>query len=152
MKTIKTVLLCVVSAAACLTNSPAIAGPYTDELGRCLVSSTTTEDRNALVRWMFAAASSHPAIKNFATVSPSQIDDANKVIAQLFTRLLTVSCKAKTQEAIKFEGKSAIEVSFNLLGQVAGREMFSDPRVGANIAGMEKYFDGKKLQQLGDLK
>lgn len=46
----------------------------------------------------------------------------------------------------------AIESSFNLLGQAAGREMFSDPPVGANISEMEKYFDSKKLQQLGDLK
>jgi len=62
--------------------------------------------------------------------------------------LLTESCKKKTQDALKFEGGSAIETSFNLLGQVAGRELFSDPRVGANIAGLTKYLDGKKLKDL----
>jgi hypothetical protein len=148
MKYIKPFAITLAYLAALLSAVPASAGPYTDDLGKCLVSATSKEDRNALVRWMFAAASAHPAVSNLVKVSPAQIDEENKATARLFMSLLTESCKAKTQDALKFEGASAIEASFNLLGQVAGRELFSDPKVGANIAGLTKYLDPKKLQQL----
>ena len=133
-----------------LASTPAFAGPYTDDLAKCLVSSTTTADRNALVKWMFAATSTHPAVKSLVTMSAVQIDEANKTVAALFVKLLAESCKTKTQEALKYEGKSAIDASFTVLCQVAGRELFSDPNVAANMAGLQKYFDKNKLQQLGD--
>lgn len=148
MKYIKISGLTLACLASLMVAVPAGAGPYTDDLGKCLVNSTSKEDRNTLVRWMFAAASAHPAVSNLIKVSPEQIDQENRVAARLFMSLLTESCKTKTQEALKFEGASAIEASFNLLGQVAGRELFSDPKVGANIAGLTKYLDGKKLKQL----
>jgi len=148
MNHIKTTGLALACLAILMIAVPASAGPYTDDLGKCLVNSTTKEDRNTLVRWMFSAASAHPAVSNLINVSPEQIDQENRVTARLFMSLLTESCKKKTQDALKFEGGSAIETSFNLLGQVAGRELFSDPRVGANIAGLTKYLDGKKLKDL----
>ena len=41
---------------ASLATEPALAGPYSDDLTKCLVRSTTNADRNALVKWMFATA------------------------------------------------------------------------------------------------
>jgi len=37
-----------------LLASPAVAGPYSDDLAKCLVRSTTPEDKTLLVQWMFA--------------------------------------------------------------------------------------------------
>lgn len=123
------------------------AGPYSDQLAKCLISSTTVDDRNALVRWIFAATSHHPAVKSIVTVSAAQRDQFDKEVADLFMKLLTQSCLKETKEAIKFEGKEAIPPSFNLLGQTAGREMVSDPAVAGSMGSFLSHFDKAKLQE-----
>jgi hypothetical protein len=131
-----------------LAAAPVHAGVYTDELSKCLVNSTTTTDRNALVRWIFAAGSVHPALKGYVTLTPAQLDEVNKTAGTLFMKLLTQTCEKQASAAINYEGKAAIEASFTVLGQVAGRELFSDPSVNAGMAGIQKYMDADKLQAL----
>lgn len=59
---------------------------------------------------------------------------------------MTESCKAQTQQALKYEGAVALQVAFQLLGQVAARELFSDPAVAGGMADLEKHFDKQKLE------
>lgn len=129
-------------------SSGAQAGVYTDDLSRCLIQSTTPNDRTLLVRWMFAAAASHPAVKSIAAVTAADLDTANKQTGALFMRLLTEACRDEAKAALKFEGQSTIEASFNAFGQVAGRELFSSPEVTAGMAGLGTYIDQEKLQAL----
>jgi len=126
----------------------ASAGLYSDDLAKCLVESTTKEDRTALVRWMFAAAGSHPAVASIANVSPHAMDEANASTGALFMRLLTDSCKDKAKRALAYEGPSAIQLSFQVLGQVAAGELFSSPEVRAAMAGLQQHVDNKKLEEL----
>ena len=130
----------------------AFAGPYTDDLSRCVVELTTPEDRADLVRWMFAAMSLHPAVKSIAAVTPEQLDAANKQTAGLFMKVLTESCREKAAKANTYEGPAAIETSFRLLGQVAMKELFSSPEVAAGMAALEKYADAEKLKSALTLK
>ncbi len=125
----------------------AIAGLYSDELAKCLVKSTTDADKNSLVKWMFAAAALHPAVKSIASVSDAERDDLNKNAAKLFERLITESCKTETQEAVKYEGPNTLQTSFEVLGQVAGRGLFADPAVARSLADFASYLDKKKLEQ-----
>ena len=124
------------------------AGVYTDELSKCLVESTSTADRTALVKWLFTAASAHPAIASLSSVTAADIDAANQVTGILFMKLLTESCKTQTQKALRFEGPATIQLSFTVLGQVAGAELFSNPVVAKNMAGLEKFVDSKKIEAL----
>jgi hypothetical protein len=143
-------LVPVVGAAVALTMlSPDStgAGPYSDELATCLVRSTTDADKNYLVKWMFAAAALHPAVKSIASVSDAERDDLNKNAAKLFERLVTDSCKTETQDAVKFEGPGTLQTSFEVLGQVAGRGLLSDPAVARSLADFASYLDKKKLEQ-----
>jgi hypothetical protein len=126
----------------------ASAGVYADDLSKCLVENTTTEDRTALVRWLFSAASAHPAISSLSTIKPAEMDSANQVIGAMFMKLLTESCKVETQKALRFEGPATIQLSFTVLGQVAGAELFSNPLVAKEMAGIEKFIDSKKLESL----
>ncbi len=128
--------------------STVYAGPYTDDLSKCLVESTTQDDRVDLVRWMFAAASAHPAVQSFVSVSEEQLEEANKTMAALIERLLTESCKDITTKAMKYEGATTLQASFQVLGQVAGQELFSSPEVSAALSGMEEHFDLEALQAL----
>lgn len=124
----------------------AAAGPYSDSLGKCLVDSSTTTDRQNLVRWMFAAASAHPAVASLAKISEGQRDLANRDVAEMMTRLMTTSCKDEMKKALRYEGQAATVMSFNVLGQVAGQELFSSPEVAGVLGGLEKHFDVKKLE------
>jgi hypothetical protein len=127
---------------------PAQAGPYGDDMAKCLVRSTTSADRSSLVQWIFAAAAAHPDVKSLVSVSEKQRDGLNRTTAKLFEKLLTASCRKETQAAVKYEGRQTIQTSFNVLGQVAGRELFTDPQVTSSVAGLGQYVDQKKIQEL----
>lgn len=142
LKPISLALLAVLAAPV------AQAGVYTDDLSKCLVDSTTTDDRTALVKWMFAAASAHPAISSFSTVTQADRDTANQAMGVLFMKLMTESCRAQAQRALKYEGPATIQLSFQVLGQVAGAELFSNPEVAKGMAGIDQHIDHKKLEDL----
>jgi hypothetical protein len=137
--------------AACLAvfcGSTAMAGAFADDLGKCLVNSTTKEDRANLIRWLFVAASHHPAVKPIATVTPAQQEESDKQMGTLFMKLLTESCKAEAQKALQTEGPETIQFAFEVLGKVAGQELFSSPEVAGNLKGLAKYIDADKIKAL----
>ena len=125
-----------------------LAGPYSDEMAKCLVNSTSEDDRSMLVQWMFAAFSHHPEVKYLTNITDKQATDLNKAIAKLFTTLMTDRCINETKEAIKYEGNTTIEKSFTVLGSVAARGLMSNPNVTKFTADIEKYMDGKKFEEI----
>lgn len=138
-----------VAATFVITPAATHAGVYTDDLTKCLVESTSKQDRLSLVRWMFAAMSQHPAVTSLTNVKDSDVEKANSETGALFMRLLTESCAEATTKAVRYEGPAAIQMSFQVLGQVASSELFTDPGVLQVISGLEKYTDQKKLEALG---
>ena len=124
------------------------AGVYTDELTKCTIEATTVEDRAELVKWMFAAASAHPAVKPLASVSARQLDEANKAMANLLTRILIEDCGESARKAFKYEGPAALQTSMQALGQIAGRELFADPAVATALSGLEKHSHSAELKAL----
>ncbi len=126
----------------------ATAGPYRDDLAKCLVESTSGDDRAALVRWMFAAMSAHPAVSSFVSVEEPKRDKANKQLAEIFARLVTVDCKEKTQKALAFEGQTALVGSFEALGQAAATEIFGSPQVAQAMSGFERYLKEMNIDKL----
>lgn len=132
-----------------LGSQAALAGPHGDDLSRCLVESTNQADRQVLAKWGFSAASQHPAVRSVVTVSEKELDDSNKYMAELLTRLLTQSCRSEAQKALQYEGPVTLQTSFQALGQVAGRELFSSPQVAvAMAAGLTRHLDAKTLATL----
>lgn len=129
--------------------SPSSAGVFGDDLTRCVVDSTSKEDRATLVRWIFVAMAQHPMVSSMSTVKASDKDKANKEVGALFMRVITEACADKTRAAMKAEGPTALTAAFQVLGQVAARELFADPNVTAVMSGLEKYFDADKLKALG---
>lgn len=140
------VLVRAVLGIAIVQATPAHAGPYADELSKCLVRSTSSDDKALLVQWIFAIMVLHPQVSRLATVSDAQRAELSKGAAALFQNLLTRSCLSETREALKYEGNSTIEASFRVLGQVAARELFANPKVAAGMADFTKYIDQKSLE------
>ena len=125
------------------------AGPYTDDLTKCVVASSTQQDKVALVRWVFSAMALHPQVAPLTKISASEREDIERKMAALVERLLTETCRQQTVDAVNYEGSHAIEQSFNLLGQIASRELMSSPETAAGVAAYWKYVDKKKFEALG---
>jgi len=145
--------LYVILIAFLATASAAFAGPYSDTLGKKLVSSTTSQEKALFVRWMFVAMALHPDLKDMSSITPAQREEANRAVANLMTKMLTQTCAVEAKEAVKYEGASAIEGAFNLFGQIAARELFTNKEVSGGLAELQKYFDSKAIEQaLSDAK
>lgn len=148
MQHIKVAAIGAAFSLALLASQSTNAGPYSDEMAKCLVTSTSEADKNFLVKWMFAAAALHPAVKSISSVTDAQRNELNVKTAKLFERLLTESCKSQVQRAIKYEGQGTIESAFQVLGQVAARGLFSDPSVAGFIAQLGSHVDAKKIESV----
>ena len=144
MKNLTLVVLIAVAAVPSISR----AGVYTDDMTKCLVESTSKDDRLTLVRWMFAAMSQHPAVASLTTVSDGDIEKANASVGALFMKLLTKTCVEATRKAVRYEGAFAIQASFQALGQVATMDLFADPNVLKVMSGLEKHADPEKLAEL----
>jgi len=127
-------------------SSVAHAGPYGDELSKCLVESTTPADKGTLVRWVFAMASLHPEVKATSSLTSEQRTELSKSTAALFTDLITKRCKDKALGAMKYEGPATLQASFGILGQAAMMELFSNSEVATGLAELGKYFDNSQFE------
>jgi hypothetical protein len=130
-----------------LSSTLAHAGPNTDALASCLVQSSSKQDRITLGRWIFSAMAAHPDVADVAKYSPEVMNKTNKEAAEVFSRLLTSSCKEKAEKAFNTEGSDmAVQQSFGALGTTAGEELFSHPDVLKAAMGMVLSLDSKTFE------
>jgi len=134
--------------ATCTLPNASVAGPFADDMGKCLVRSTSPEDRTVLVKWIFSVIALHPDLQSMSSISAKQRDTVNKNGAALFQRLLLDSCRTETQQAVQNEGPQTIQYAFQILGQVATRGLFTDPHVTAGLKDLGKDLDEAKLKSL----
>ena len=127
----------------------ATAGAYSDDVAKCMVSGTSPKDKAELVRWIFSIAALHPELASISTVSPDTRSELNRGTAKLVERLITDTCRVAVQDAIRYEGPAAIEASFNVLGQVAMRELMTDQKVKSGFEAFAQYIDKAKFEALG---
>lgn len=139
----KKVLLATLLIAAPAAN----AGVYGDSLGKCLVSASSDQDKQQLMEWIFSAISLNPGIAPYVNLAADRRSEIDKTMASLFERLIGESCKKEAAEAIKFEGAAAFGSAFQLLGQVAGQQLFSSPEVTAGAETFYKHIDLEGLQK-----
>jgi hypothetical protein len=143
----KKMWVAVLAVASMLGSLPASAGPYSDDLSKCLVRSTGDAEKRTLVKWIFAAVALHPEVADISSVTPAQRAEMTRNTAKIFEKLLADSCRTEVQQAVQYEGPQTIGSSFQVLGQVAARELFSNPNVAANMADLGKYIDQKRIAE-----
>lgn len=121
------------------------AGAYSDQLTTCLTDNTSGKDRKLLAKWVFSAMAAHPEMRSMANIPNETREDTLRAAGAMLTRLLTETCVAQTQAALKNEGGMALETSFAVLGQLAMRELMSNPDVNAAIGSIDQFVDRKKM-------
>lgn len=140
----KAILASLLALGLCA--GPAHAGVYGDDLGKCLVESSSAQDKQQLVQWIFFAIALNPDIAPYATITPDQRAAANKGMARLFEKLVGDTCAKQASAALQYEGPSAFGNSFELLGRVAGQQIFASPEVAAGTAAFTQQLDIPALQ------
>jgi len=136
-----------IAALAFLIVAPAVmSSEYSDNLSECLLISTTEEDKNSLVRWMFTSIALYPALEEVADISLASREQANREMAELIVKLLARSCYSETRLALQNEENSALVASFSVFGQLAAASLFSAPNVAADLASIETYISAEDLE------
>jgi hypothetical protein len=138
----------LLAVLTCLASAQVAAGPYADDMAKCLVKSASPEDRTLLVKWIFSAMTLHPDLASMSAITTQQRDALTKSAGALFQRLLLEACRPETQQAIQNEGPQTIQYAFQVLGQVATRGLFMDPHVLEGMKGLSKDLDEGKLKAL----
>lgn len=121
------------------------AGPYADELSKCISGKLTDADRTALAVWLFEELSAHPALKPLANVTEAQRADASKTVATLVQRLLIDECRPQAAAAFRNEGGGVALRSFWEIGQQSVASLARDPAVAGNMQQIGQYIDTAKL-------
>lgn len=130
-----------------ISQHPVSAGPYQDDLSKCLVRFTNRSDRVALMRWLVVAYLQNPKVGRIATVDPGDGEALTKDVAKIFQRLLVRNCADETRNSVAYEGGGSIEKAFQTLGMVAGRELAGSPEVQKFMARLENYVDHAEIER-----
>lgn len=139
--------LAAFSLAAALA-APAFASPTSDALGNCLVDKSTGRDRKDLARWIFVAVSSHPDMQDLFALSPQVRESANKSAADVIMRLVTVECVDQARASAAVDGGATWEKAFGKLGEVAMKELTTNPAVTTSFEDPVKYMDRAQLMKV----
>jgi len=139
--------LAAFSLAAALA-APAFASPTSDALDNCLVDKSTGRDRKDLARWIFVAVSSHPDMQDLFALSPQMRETANKSAADVIMRLVTVECVEQARASAAVDGGATWEKAFGKLGEVAMKELTTNPAVTTSFEDPVKYMDRAQLMKV----
>ena len=131
-----------------ISNKPIFAGPFGDEMAKCLVTSTSNRDRTKLVKWMFRVYGEHPEVSYMVDLSDREKKVIDKDIADVFTRLLSEDCVDETKKALDYEGDNVMFTAFQALGQVAAQGFNVNPIVERSINKFNEFIEYEKLDYL----
>ena len=131
-----------------ISNKPIFAGPFGDEMAKCLVTSTSNRDRTKLVKWIFRVYGEHPEVSYMVNLSDREKKVIDKDIADIFTRLLSEDCVDETKKALDYEGDNVMFTAFQTLGQVAAQGFNVNPIVERSINKFNEFIEYEKLDYL----
>jgi hypothetical protein len=137
-------------AAGLLASAPSGAGPYADDLAKCMVRTSNPADRAEFVKFLFSAMAQHPDVSSMANIPRRQMEATVKASGELIQRLLLQSCRSETQQAIRYEGMEAVFYSYQFYGQAMAAELFGNPMVAAKMKDLNNYLDADKFKAFAE--
>ncbi|HOL65756.1 MAG TPA: hypothetical protein PLB97_10560 [Accumulibacter sp.] len=123
------------------------ASPSTDALARCLSDSTSGKDRKDMARWIYLAMSAHPEIGVFGKAGPKEVEDVQRNMGVLFTRLVAEQCAPQMNAVSQSEGMEGFKIAFENLGRLAMQELMSNQDVNVSLGGFTRYIDKEKVER-----
>jgi hypothetical protein len=144
---VRTIINCIALALGLCIATPALPDPTANLLGNCMVDSLNGKERKQLAKWIFFAVAAHPDMKSYSTATAKDIDESDRTIGNLITRLLTEDCPNELQSAQNAD-PLALKRAFELVGQVAMQELMADQNVMKAITNYSQYVDQQKINAL----
>ena len=142
-------IVTVSAVALALACAPqAHAGPAQDALGKCLVLSSSGQDRLDFVVFIYSAISAHPSAKPYSRLTEADREGMSRKAVKLMERLLTEDCRPQAVAAVKAEGPDALGSAFSKLGEAAMQELMSDKAVEDTFTNFGDYVDQSKWESL----
>lgn len=128
-------------------SAPKAASPIRaqDALTRCLIESTSEDEKRILVKWVFSVIAQHPDIASMTRIDAAQRTTIDRDAAAVFETLLADQCAAPLRVAMKQSGTDAIGRSFQALGTSAATDMLQNPQVVSSGAGLMKHLDMQRI-------
>lgn len=128
-------------------SASASANSATDTFAQCLVDNLNGKERKSLAKWIFFAIGSHPEIKSYSNATEDAVDESNKYVGELISKLLLVNCPEELKSANKSD-PLAIQKAFELVGQVAMQELMTNTDTMQALTNYTKYADLEKITKL----
>ena len=129
----------------------ATAGPFSNEMSKCIVKKTNESDKTLLVQWVFAAILSNPDVEWMTNISSERKDDLNKNVAELLTDILTERCENECKQALEYEGdesfRDSLKESFGSIAEIAMKELITHSEVDLSLSGIKNYLDVEKIKK-----
>lgn len=141
------VILFSIFFAALLPAYSANGGTFGDGLVRCMVSHTTEEDQETLVRWIVVAFAENEAVDGIVAVERNYIPQIQIEMAQYVERLFLNDCLLEAREAARYEGEAAVIEAFAVVSRIAGQQAMNDPGSLAVIDGYIQYLDEARFER-----
>ncbi|WP_440053439.1 hypothetical protein ACSLBF_10950 [Pseudoalteromonas sp. T1lg65] len=126
--------------------SSATANTPTQQLGSCLVDSLNGKERKNLAKWIYFGMGAHPEIKDFMSASANTINESDKYVGKLITKILTEDCPKELVAAHQAD-PLAIQKAFELVGQAAMQELMSNQETMQALSNYATYVDQEKLSK-----
>ena len=145
----KSIRLFFAALAIATASIPALASPTEKALSECLVNYINGMERKAMATWMFHAMAAHPELKDFHTASQDQIDESDRIVGKLVTRLMTEDCFEEARAAMSAD-PMAIEAAFGAVGEVAMQELLQNEDARKALMSYAKHLDAEKLRALSE--
>ncbi|MBS0383210.1 MAG: hypothetical protein JSR56_12355 [Proteobacteria bacterium] len=128
--------------------SSASTSSYAETLASCLIQATTPADKKVALRWAFATMALDPDVAAMAAITPAQRETINQQAGALVTDLLVQSCSQQVQQALMFNGPSAVASAFETWGRWALTGVVTEPHVAQGMGTLLQYLDMGKLMSL----
>ena len=125
-----------------------IANPKVEAAKRCLGDNTTGKDRKELAKWIFLAIAAHPEMRDFSNVTSEITEKSSRTTGALMNSLMLDKCTPEMVALITESGPSAVELPFKFLGELAMKELMTDPNVSKSIQGFSRYIDKEKADRV----
>lgn len=129
----------VLFAGMCSSVNAAATQEQVDALGNCIRLSTSGKDRIATAKWMVGALGTSPKLQEVVQVDGAAKIEADKAMAALFTRLLTVDCRDEAKPVLNSGKSDDMESASRVLGEIAMQEIMTDKATSQAIGAFADY-------------
>lgn len=115
-------------------------------LAKCVTENITGKDRTTLVRWLFTMMGAHQQLTGLSLTSKESIEEANKTMGALITRLSTETCLAEARAINKgAESDEVIRRVFEVLAKLAATELMYDKDVLVAMVKFGSHVDNAQI-------